>query len=60
MEERKIEDKGIIANAKEKLKRNITEIATLMILLSIPVINILTGITLTFNLIRSGQQVLDS
>jgi hypothetical protein len=38
----------------------IAKIATLMLLLSIPIVNVVTGVTITYRLIKSGQQILDS
>ncbi len=40
--------------------QKVIKIATLMVLLSLPIINIITGTVLIFNLIQSGQEVLDN
>ena len=38
----------------------LAKISILLVMLSIPVIDVITGVTLTYNLIKSGQQILDS
>ena len=38
----------------------LAKISMLLVMLSIPVVSAITGLTLTFNLIKSGQQILDS
>ena len=38
----------------------LAKISMLLVMLSIPVISVITGLTLTYNLIKSGQQILDS
>ena len=40
--------------------QKVAKIATLMFLLSLPIINVITGTVLIFNLIQSGQKVLDA
>ena len=40
--------------------QKVAKIAILMVLLSLPVINVITGTVLIFNLIKSGQEVLDT
>ena len=40
--------------------QKVAKIAMLMFLLTLPVINVITGTILIFNLVQSGQKVLDA